>query len=153
MGFDVILIPVVALIIISTAVALFILMRKRKKVMQVLPTDLQQCVSPDGCSIPILTSFTGLKGLGTIAFGGNNLNPALILFSDHFMYRVLFRRKALYADIASLRVFRSQFYNRIQLIFKNKVLSFTAVFANEESMQSVIRFLMEKGIRADDRGR
>jgi len=148
-----IFILVIAVIMIGSAFSFIVFVRMKRAARKIGAEDLWHMSSVDGVDIPILESFSGLKWLVPLVFGRNHINPKLVLFPDHLDYKVLFRKSALYRDIASIRSFRSQFYNKVRFVFYDTPAFFTAVFGNEETLQAVLKFLAEKGILPDEKSR
>jgi len=153
MPIESIIITIITLIIISSAFTFVVLDRRRKVSRKIITADLTQAMSTEGLDIPILDAYAGLKGLAPIALANNNFRPKLILFDNHMEYRVLVRKRAYYSDIASIRSYRSRFYNKLRFTFNNKSNYFTAVFGNEETLQTVLNFLGERGIMPDEKSR
>ncbi len=153
MTFEAIIITIIALIIISSAFSIFVFARKKKAVNKIISIDHAQVFPASGLDIPILVSYSGLKGLAPLTFGQNSLNPFLTLFGDQLAYKVLFRKSALYSEISSLRSFRSRYYNKLRFTFRDRPAFLTVVLGNEETLQAVLTFLAEKGIRPDDKSR
>jgi len=153
MAIETLIISVVAVIIVGSAFSFFVLGRKRKATRKIISNDIVRSMSSDGVEIQILESFSGIKGLAPLAFGGNNLNPKLILYEDHLEYKVLVRKQAYYSDIENLWSLRSRYYNKLRFTFNNRSSYFTAVFGNEETLQTVLNFLNTKGVRPDEKSR
>jgi len=71
------------------------------------PSTTPQPILDDGAGgkvIPLLASFSGLRGLPWIGLASNNLNPRLVITPDGISYRVLGLQACRWADIAQVDV-------------------------------------------------
>ncbi|RIX84726.1 hypothetical protein [Acidovorax cavernicola] len=69
-----------------------------------------------GGVIPVMATFTGLRGLPWIALATNSLNPVLRIESQQLVFRVLRQRQRPFADIREVDV--REAYGTFNLIFE-----------------------------------
>ncbi|TSD59590.1 hypothetical protein FFI97_004515 [Variovorax sp. KBS0712] len=69
-----------------------------------------------GGAVPVVASFTGLRGLPWVALATNSLNPVLRIESEQLVYRVLRQRERPFADIRQVDV--REAYGTFNLIFE-----------------------------------
>lgn len=148
-----ILVSAITIILIGTLISLLILRRKTRATRTYLEQTPFSVFSEEGTPVPLLQSFSGLKWLAPLSFGGNNVNPLLVFYSDHFVYRAIVKRKAFYDDIKTIRSFHSPYYNTLRFVFDHRIVYFTAVFGNEQTLLAVLDLLAVKGIRPDKKSR
>lgn len=71
------------------------------------PSTTPRPIVDDGAGgkvVPLLATFSGLRGLPWIGFASNNLNPRLVVTRDGITYRVLRLRTCSWANIARVDV-------------------------------------------------
>lgn len=139
---------IIAILIIFFAfgISMVALRRKFKVFQQSSPASLQKSPVSGVLDIPVLVSYTGIKGLGALSIAENNFNPMLVLYDSVMEYRVLRTRSEDYGQIERVRCVSFLIFNRIQFIFKDRNLTFSAHVANMEVLQIVAEFLRNKGI-------
>lgn len=69
-----------------------------------------------GGAVPVVATFTGLRGLPWVALATNSLNPVLRIDSEQLVYRVLRQRERPFADIRQVDV--REAYGTFNLIFE-----------------------------------
>lgn len=69
-----------------------------------------------GGAVPVVATFTGLRGLPWVALATNSLNPVLRIESEQLVYRVLRQRERPFADIRQVDV--REAYGTFNLIFE-----------------------------------
>jgi len=153
MSVEPVIIIAVSIILLTTMFSFYVLNRKRKAASAFVEKTTLQNIPTDGIEIPILQSYSGFKALAPITFNGNNLNPKLIFYADHFEYKVLFKKSAMYADVESIRSYSSRYFNTLQIKFHNNPVFFKAVFGNPEVLRCVVDFFTERGIYPDAKSR
>ena len=93
-------------------------------------------------TIPLLASFTGLKGLSPwIAIASNNLNPLLRFGPRGIHYKVIRQRAAGYASIASVEVQTGPGTVNLCFVFNDSALTFSANVGDEASAGEALRRL------------
>jgi len=151
MHFEITIIIAISIIVVSTFLSFYILKRKREAAQTFIESALLENIPTNGVEIPILQAYSGFKAFAPITFNGNNFNPKLVLYSDHFEYQVLFKKCAFYSDIESIRNHKSRFFNTLQIKFNNSAIFYKAVFGNPEVLQKVVDFFAERGIYPDEK--
>ena len=136
----------ITIILISAFVSLRVFARKRKAVRSARDILLPNALPPEGVEIPLIAAYSGLKALAPVTFSQNNIYPRLILFEDHFDYKVILKKSAYYGDIEGLYSFRSRYYNKLRFHLYNSSLFFTAVLPDERMLEAVLSFLAAKGV-------
>ncbi|MDO9545196.1 MAG: hypothetical protein Q7J07_00405 [Pelolinea sp.] len=86
------------------------------------------------------------KRLAPVTFIENKLSPRFILLNDHFDYQVLRRRSVRFSKIEAVHSYKSKYYNKLRIDFTHSGVFFMDVFANQETLNSVLDFLTKKGI-------
>ncbi|QOF76188.1 hypothetical protein [Variovorax sp. 38R] len=69
-----------------------------------------------GGVVPVVATFTGLRGLPWVALATNSLNPVFRIESEQLVYRVLRQRQRPFADIRQVDV--REAYGTFNLIFE-----------------------------------
>ena len=141
-----IFVTAIIIIILSFIISGMILRRKRLAVSAPLERIIPGMIRTEGLDVPVLETYAGLKQLAPITFVQNNLNPNLILFDDHFEYKVLRRKSTRYSEIESVHSFMSRYTNKLRFNFMNTGMFLMVVFANAGTHASVVEFLASKGI-------
>jgi hypothetical protein len=140
--------PVAVSILVFVFVALFIFFRRRFHIL----TCSAELVIPDviaigsAVEIPLLESYSGIRGLGLLSISDNNLYPMLVLH-DHWMeYRVLAVRSADYSAIESVRAIEFLFVHVALFTFRDRTLTFSARVANAETLAKLLAFFRKNGV-------
>jgi hypothetical protein len=71
------------------------------------PSRTPQAIVDDGVGgkfIPVIATFSGLRGLPWVGFASNNLNPRLVIAPNGISYRVLGLRTRSWSDIMQVDV-------------------------------------------------
>ncbi|TLG90311.1 hypothetical protein FEM54_18245 [Pseudomonas edaphica] len=79
----------------------------------------------DGNAFPVLSTFTGLRGIPWIAVATNSLNPVFRLDDQKLIYRVIRQRQRLLSDI--LQVDTQSAYGTFNLVFEFANSPFTFI--------------------------
>ena len=142
-----ILTAAVTLILPGFIISLVIFRRKRQAEAAHIYTIVPDMLPAEGLEVPVLDTLAGLKAFAPVTFAQNRLNPKLVLFDDQMDYKVLRSRSAKYSEIESVHSYASRYYNRLQFNFRHTSMFLMAVFANADTLKSVVDFLASKGIR------
>lgn len=129
-------------------VSMFILRRNRRVVSKPIPNIVTGTIATRGLQVPVLRTYSGIKRLAPVTFVENKMSPKFVLFEDHFVYRVLRTRRVLYDEVEQAYSFSSRYYNKLRINFIHSGVFFMVVFANQETLNSVLNFLAKKGIHA-----
>ncbi|MCD6356835.1 MAG: hypothetical protein J7L66_06060 [Anaerolineaceae bacterium] len=141
------------LVLFSTSFAFRILARKRKAVATAAGLIFPKPLPFEGVEVPVLETHSGFKALAPVTFFQNNIRPKLVFYEDHFEYRVIFKRKAEYREVESLRSYRSRFYNKLTIKFSHSNMFLSVILTDEKTLRKVLRFLATKGIFPDEKSR
>ena len=76
----------------------------------------------------------------------------LVLFEDHLVQRVVFRKVRRYSDIDYVDVSATDTEN-LDIAYRDSRLTFSAKLADLRDFESVLRFFDGKGVRLGDRAR
>ncbi|MBY8932485.1 MULTISPECIES: hypothetical protein [Pseudomonas] len=79
----------------------------------------------DGKAFPVLSTFTGLRGVPWIAVATNSLSPVFRLDGKQLIYRVIRQRQRLLSDV--LRVDTRSAYGTFNLVFEFADSPFTFI--------------------------
>jgi hypothetical protein len=135
-----------AVIGVGFMVSMFILRENRASVTEKIYEINAKSISSEGLQIPVLRTYSGLKALYPVTFVENKISPHLVLYKDHFAYRVLRKRNFRYDMIERVDSYSSKYYYKLNFSFSNSAVFFMAVFGNQETHKSVLDFLAKKGI-------
>jgi hypothetical protein len=103
-----------------------------------------------GLAIPLKVSFIGLKSMPTIALAHNNLAPMLVLFDDHLVQRVIFRKPRKYSEIEYVEVSLTDTDN-LDIAYADSLFTFSCKLVEKRDLTKVLQFLERKGIRLGER--
>ena len=139
--------PLALLILVFCVVVLFIAFRRLFRV-YARSTDLviPVRIGSGAVEIPLLESFSGLRGWGIFSLSDNSLYPKLVLY-DHWMeYRVLATRTADYSTIESVHSIRFLFMRVLLVTFRDRSLTFGARVANVQVLENLLAFFRAQGV-------
>ena len=135
-----------AIIGLGFLISMIILRRNRKAVSEIPSKINPDAIPTEGIRIPVLRTYSGLKRLAPVTFIENKISPRLVLFDDHFDYQVLHKRSVRYDKIEAVHSYTSKYYNKLRFDFTHSGVFFMVVFANKETLSSVLDFLKKKGV-------
>lgn len=99
-----------------------------------------------GFEVPIVDAYGGIKDLDRASVTQNFQKPKLILFDDHLVYKLIFRRSARYSDILEVTA-EAQFLEHIlTFTFKKRALVLTVSIADKKLHCQVMDFFSSKGV-------
>lgn len=140
-------------ILIITAIGLFAAGSVlNKSVIQLnLPKSPVTSILPEklpakGFSIPLVDAYGGIKDLERATITQNFQKPKLVLFDDHFVYKLIFRRSAKYSDLLEVNAGSQLMEYYLQFTFKERTLVLTAIMGNQELHRQALDFLPLKGV-------
>ncbi len=79
-----------------------------------------------GRNVPLIATFSGLRGLPWIGFASNNLNPGLVIGSNGITYRIAGQRFRGWDDIIHVDVRSLGATVNLSFVIRNSVLTFDA---------------------------
>lgn len=138
----------IAIVLVGFLVSMVTLKKNRTAVGKATGKITPGTIPAEGIRIPILRTYFGLKRLAPVTFIENKFSPSLVLFNDHFEYRVLRRRSTGYDRIEAVFSYTSKYYNKLRINFTHSGAFFMVVFANQKALEEVLDFLKKKGIYA-----
>jgi hypothetical protein len=110
------------------------------------PLTLPDILPAKGFSVPLIDAYGGIKDLDRATVTQNFQKPKLILFDDHLVYKLIFRRSAKYSDILEVNA-GSQFAEYfLQFTFKGRTLVLTVTMLDPKLHTQVMDFLSSKGV-------
>jgi hypothetical protein len=141
-----VLIIATAIVGLGFLISMLILRRNRTAVSEIPFKINPKAIPTEGIRIPVLRTYSGLKRLAPVTFIENKIFPRLVLFDGHFDYQVLGKRSVRYDNIEAVHSYTSKYYNKLRFDFNHSGVFFMVVFANQETLYSVLDFLTNKGI-------
>ncbi len=142
------LIIAAAIIGLGFLISMLILRRNQTAVSEKIYKINPSAIPTEGKQIPVLRTYSGLKRLAPVTFIENKLSPRLVFFENHFDYQVLRRRSVTYDKVEAVHSYTSTYYNKLRFDFMHSGVFLMIVFANQETLFSVVDFLVKKGIHA-----
>lgn len=89
--------------------------------------------SDDANGVPIVASFTGIKGMTPwLAIASNSLNPVLNIGPDYLEYRVLRTRRVPLSHIQSVRLMTAIGTANLHFTFKSGPFTFAANLGDQD---------------------
>ncbi|MDK2980984.1 MAG: hypothetical protein PWQ55_1331 [Chloroflexota bacterium] len=139
--------PLALAILVFCAGVLFIAFRRLFRVhARSAELTLPVRIGSGAVEIPLLESFSGLRGWGIFNLSDNSLYPSLVLY-DHWMeYRVLAKRTADYSAIESVHGIRFLFLRVALFTFRDRSLTFGARVANVQVLENLLAFFRAQGV-------
>ncbi len=128
------LVGLIPIVFIGAAVVAFVVMRGLRR-------SAPNAGDGNGKRIPLVASFSSIRGAGPFGGGHNNLNPLLLLHEDGLEYRVFRRKTAAYAGIREVDAAGT----RIILAFADSAFTFTGNTGDVQVLADAMRFLRDKG--------
>ena len=105
-----------------------------------------------GVNIPLRISFVGLKSARVVALAHNNLAPLLILFEDHLVQRVIFRKERKYSEVEYVDVTRTDTDN-LEIAYRDSSFTFSCKVRAEQDLVRALILLARKGVTLGDKAR
>lgn len=99
---------------------------------------------PDGFSVLLRATFSGIKGVPLLSVASNNLTALFVLHDDRVTYRVMRKTERPYSEIA--RIEASLSLKQIEIIWRGRWLTFTAGLRKEDDLLDVLRFFHAKDL-------
>jgi len=140
--------PLAVAILVFCFVMLYLVFRRRFHVFsRSADLTIPDVIAIGGAlEIPLLESYSGIRGLGLFSVCDNSLCPMLVLY-DHWMeYRVLATRSADYSAIESVRGIRFLFLHVALFTFRDRSLTFSARVANAQTLARLLAFFRKNGV-------
>lgn len=135
------------IIVFATSITFLVLFRKYKIVEQSSQLVIPDTLPAGGIEIPVLETYSGIKGMGALNIAQNNFNPMLVLYNSSMEYRVLKSRSVDYSQIMHVRCKSLLFFNWLQFTFHNSSLTFSAHIADQKTLQMIAGFLRSKDLQ------
>jgi len=145
-----ILVFVASFFILIAVVFILVFRRRAGRSEQIDRLQNLQIIPPEGVSVPIIQSFSGLKPLGGLfGISHNNLNPKLTLYDDRIEYRVIIKGSKRYIDIEQVKTRRG----RQVAFFYGSLLTLSVWLAHPEDRSTLLNFLRSRGVNLDEKAR
>ncbi len=103
-------------------------------------------IPEQGMAIPLRISFIGVKSVRWFALAHNNLSPLLVLFEDHLVQRVVFKKSRKYSEIAYVDVSVTDTEN-LDIAYTDSRFTFSCKLKAKQDLIAVLKFLGQKGVR------
>lgn len=137
---------IVAIALFFAGYAAWLRIAKMISPRQPTPLTLPDKLPTKGFSVPLVDAYGGIKDLDRATVTQNFQKPKLILFDDHFVYKLIFRRSAKYSDLLEVNT-GSQFLEYfLQFTFNNRTLVLTVIMGDLKLHNQVKDFLTSKGV-------
>ena len=137
---------IAAIALFSAGYAVWVTVFKPRSPGQPAPLTLQDKLPAKGFNVPLIDAYGGIKDLDRATVTQNFQRPKLILFDDHFIYKLIFRRSAKYSNLLEVNA-GSQFIEYFpQFTFKNRTLLLTVIMDDPKLHRQVMDFLTSKGV-------
>lgn len=105
-----------------------------------------------GLAIPLKVSFIGLKSMPAIALARNNFAPMLVLFDDHLVQRVIFRKPRKYSEIEYVEVSLTDSDN-LDIAYAGSSFTFSCKLQEKGDLTKVLQFLARKSVPLGERAK
>ena len=102
-----------------------------------------------GLSIPLKVSFIGLKSVRAVAVAHNNFAPVLVLFEDHLVQRVIFRKTRKYSEIEYVDVSSTDTDN-LDIAYTDSWFTFSCKLEANQDLVKALKLFARKGVRLGD---
>lgn len=103
-------------------------------------------MTEEGLTVPLRISFVGLKSLGWVSLAHNNFRPLLVLFEDHLVQKVVFRKTRRYAEIEYVDVTRTDIEN-LEIAYAASPFTFACKLGAKADLAGVVKFFAAKGVK------
>jgi hypothetical protein len=110
------------------------------------PITLPEQLPAKGFNVPLFDAYGGIKDVDSASVTQNFQKPKLILFDDHFVYKLIFRRSAKYSDLLEVTGKSQLLENFLQFTFNNRTLVLTVILNDSKLHRQVMDFLASKGV-------
>ncbi len=103
-------------------------------------------IPEQGMAIPLRISFIGLKSVRWFALAHNNFSPLLVLFQDHLVQRVVFRKSRNYSEIEYVDVSATDTEN-LDIAYTDSRFTFSCKLKTRQELVAVLKFFGGKGVK------
>jgi hypothetical protein len=135
-------------------IALWVLWHVYSRRIQVIHSmpDIPSTLPADGFPVPVLATFTGVKGTPRQAhISHNNLNPFLVLHEDRIECRVLMKDEIPLARIEKIDIWDTVWTRNLQVYTRGRPEIFSANLLSRRNLAQVLGFLAARGVPLTDR--
>ena len=102
-----------------------------------------------GVTISLRISFVGLKSARWVSLAHNNFSPVLVLFEDHLVQKVVFRKARKYSEIEYVDVSVTDSEN-LDIAYADSWFTFSCKLRTKPDLAEALNFLARKGVRLGD---
>jgi hypothetical protein len=122
-----------------------------KIIRRFFPPSIKQVNIPDnipakGFNVPLVDAYGGIKDIDRATVTQNFQKPRLILYEDHLVYKLIFRRSVKYSDILEVNAGTQFAEYYLEFTFKNRALVFTVTMLDQKMHQQVKDFLTARQV-------
>jgi hypothetical protein len=110
------------------------------------PADIPDKIPANGFNVPLADAYGGIKDVDRATVTQNFQKPKLILFEDHLVYRLIFRRIVKYSDILEVNAGTQFAEYYLQFTFKNRALVLTVTMLDQKMHQQLKDFLSTRHV-------
>ena len=135
-----------AIIILGLFALIFFLRRQARIFRQSQDFTLPDNLPSTGVDIPVIGSYSGIKGSIYLTIGENTFNPKLILYDNSMEYRMLVLKRVDYSQIESVQEISFLFSHYLKISFYDQFFTFSVRLANQEIMHKIADFFHSRGI-------
>ncbi len=128
---------------VTLGIGIFMTVRMIRKIRNKQNEPLSQDAGKT-VNVPLIASFTMIKGLYPLSLSNNSISPRLLLHESYAEYKVLFSRKRPYSDIEQVHILLAPATTNIILEFKDSRKSFAGNLNNRQKLAEVLRILKQK---------
>lgn len=107
-------------------------------------------IPQEGISIPLRISFIGLKSVPWIALGHNSLAPLLVLFEDHLVQRVIFKKTRKYSEIEYVDVSVTDTKN-FEIAYTDSPFTFSCKLKARQDLIAALKLFGRKSVRLGEK--
>jgi len=100
-------------------------------------------------AIPLRISFVGLKSARWVSLAHNNFSPALVLFEDHLVQKVVFRKARKYSEIEYVDVSVTDSEN-LDVAYADSWFTFSCKLKARQDLVKALNFFGRKGVKLGD---
>jgi hypothetical protein len=112
---------------------------------------IPQNIDAEGFKVKVACNYKALKYIPFILLSKNSAFPSLILYNEHFNYRVIRKTSAKYVDIEKLDADGSDTRQLLHLYFKNSAFILITEMTWRPDAIKVLEFFQRKSVPLTDK--
>ncbi len=103
-----------------------------------------------GFNVPLVDAYGGIRNVDQATITQNVQKPRLILFEDHLVYKLFFRRSARYSDILEVNCGTELMLFFLRFTFNDRNLVLNVILGDEQLYRQIKEFLSARGVMVID---